>query len=42
MKVVSLSCTILMYLIICGKKFFIFHNKTKDSKYIQGGEWKNI
>ena len=37
-----LSCTILMYFIICSKKFFIFHDKMKDSKYIQEGEWKNI
>ena len=34
MKIVCLSCTVVMYLIVCSKKFSIFHDKTKDRKNI--------
>ena len=34
MKVIGLSFNMLMYLVVYDKKFFVFHDKTKDRKYI--------
>ena len=46
MKVIGLSCTMLMYLIVYGKKFFVFITKRRiDSMYREGSgrifKWLN-
>jgi hypothetical protein len=42
MKVKVLSSTIIVSLIICGEKFFIYYNKSEEGKNTKRREWKNF